>query len=81
MKTVLLKNVPEEDWITFKTEAIGHNMTIGEFLAYLIREHIKKHDNTRWKRILSYRSTRTKEEIEEHEKQIKKFRETFKLER
>ena len=43
MKNVLLKNVSEEDWIKFRTEAIAHDMTIPEFLSYLIREHIEKY--------------------------------------
>ena len=81
MKTVLLKRVAEEDWTLFKSEAVTHNMYMGEFLSYLIREHTKKHDNSRWKKILSYRSGRSKEEINAHEESIKKFRETFNLRR
>lgn len=81
MKTVLLKNVPEDAWLSFKAEAVTHDMNMGEFLAYLISEHAKKHDNTRWKKILSYRSGRSTEEIEKHEEHVKKFRETFTLKR
>lgn len=81
MKNVLLKNVREEDWVTFKTEAITHSMNLGEFLAYLVQEHAKRHDNSRWKRILDHRSGRSKEEIKAHEETIAKFRETFTLRR
>ena len=81
MKNVLLKNVPEAEWIAFKTEATSNNMKLGEFLALLIREYTKKHDNSRWKRILNYKSTRSTKELNTHEENIKKFRKSFTLTR
>ena len=82
MKTVLLKNVPEDAWISFKTEAITHDMNMGAFLAYLIKEHSKTaHAADRLKRILSYRSGRSTDEIKKHEEFIARFRKEFTLKR
>ncbi len=81
MKNVLLKNVPETEWITFKTEAINHEMNLGDFLGYLVREHKKMHNENRWKKILSYRSGRSEEEIKKHKEFITKNRKEFSLER
>lgn len=81
MKNVLLKNVLEEDWVLLKTEAAMHSMNLAEFLAYLLREHSKQHVYTEWNSILSWRSSRSKEKICEHEKKITNIRKTFRMER
>ncbi|HLD60070.1 MAG TPA: hypothetical protein VI912_03690 [Candidatus Bilamarchaeaceae archaeon] len=82
MKNVLLKNVSEEDWIKFRTEAIAHDMTIPEFLSYLIREHIKKyHTKSKWDKILSTRLNLDIKEWQEMEKTIEHVRGSFSLER
>ena len=79
MKNVLLKNVPEEAWITFRSESIFHNMKSAEFLVYLLAEYKKKNTNSKWKNILGWKSSRSKEEIEKHELLIKKNRLEFKM--
>lgn len=80
MKSVLLKDVPEEAWIAFRSESISHNMKSGEFLVYLLNEHKKRtHGKSKWASILSWRSGRSKEEIEKHEAQIRKNRSEFEL--
>ncbi|MBS3068303.1 hypothetical protein J4450_06365 [Candidatus Micrarchaeota archaeon] len=82
MKTVLLKNVPEEDWISFKTEAAAHNMKLAQFLSYVLRDHTEKtHVKERWARILSWRSGEGKATISKMAKKINKLRHSIKLER
>jgi hypothetical protein len=82
MKNVLLKNVYEEDWILLKTEAAMHNMNLSEFLAYLLRDHRKRHyANSTWETALSWRSSRSEKEIAEHEERVAKNRKNFRMER
>ncbi|MGV8085764.1 MAG: hypothetical protein ACP5N9_05950 [Candidatus Bilamarchaeum sp.] len=80
MKTVLLKNVPEEAWIQFRSESLSHNMKSAEFLVYLLSEHKKrKHENSNWQNILAWRSKRSKEEISTHQAKVLKNRSEFKM--
>ncbi len=82
MKTVLLKNIPEEDWIKFKTEAAAHDMKMAQFLSYVLREHTdKKHSKGRWEAILRWRSGRSMAELNKMEKKLTDLRHGFKLER
>ena len=82
MKKVLLKNILEEDWAWFKSEAAIHDMKMAEFFSYIVREHTKKgHAKERWTRILSWRSGRSKTELNKLETTLNKLRHSFRLER
>lgn len=82
MKTVLVKGIKEEDWTVFKTEAAAHNMKMAEFLSLLLKEHSKKsHAKDRWKRILTWRSGKSKEALDEMQKAIDLTRRNVRLER
>lgn len=82
MKTALLRNVREEDWGLFKSEAAVHRMKMPEFFSYVLKEHVgKAHAVSRWKEILGWRSGRSDKEVAQVKKRLRLLRHRFKLER
>lgn len=82
-KNVLVKNMPEDAWTSLRSEAVLHDMNVGEFIAHLIKEHKKKHldAKNKWDQIINQRLNLTAQEWTEFEERIMHGRKTFKLER
>ena len=77
---VCIKNIPKEEWRTFKSESAYHGLKAGEFLSKLVKEHKERCKESNWDKIL-YGEKTLKHLISDKEmdKTRKEFRDNFKL--
>lgn len=49
---VCIKNIADDDWITFKTESAKHGVRMGDFFSRLVEEHEEKCTESNWDKVL-----------------------------
>lgn len=74
---IVIKNVPEDKWRIFKSEAARRGMNLGEYFGELIDEHLKKEERTDIDKILCGKPTLTEKEANIMRKASSKIRKNF----
>ncbi len=74
---VLIKNVPEESWKSFKIEAIKRNKNLGDLFGEIVEEIGSSEGN--WEKIKKHKKFLSDEDAEEIKKSAKEFRKNFKF--
>lgn len=73
-----IRNIKEEDWKYFKSEAVKKNLKLGDFFSTLINEHKKAAKNP-WNDILKGKRIFSNKDLDEIKSRCDKFRKEFRF--
>lgn len=73
-----IRNIKEEDWKDFKSEAAKKGMPLGDFFSELLREH-KKASKDPWNKILKGKRTLNKKTLDKIKAVHEEFRRDFRF--
>jgi len=76
----LIKGIDMESWKAFRAEAAKHGLKAGEFLDYLIEEHMKMGGKGDWERVLSKGASITEKEAAKMKESIRIFEKEYDFE-
>ena len=76
----LIKDIDTESWKAFRAEAAKHGLKAGEFLDYLIEEHVKTEKKSNWERVLSKEASLTEREAAKIRESIRIFENEYDFE-
>ena len=74
-----IKNVKPEAWKMFKSEAVNHDTSMGEFFNILIENHMRfeKKAEVGWKKLETGKATLSDKEADIVQEASKEFRKNF----
>lgn len=77
--TTCIKNIEEDSWRLFKSEAAKHDMQLGDFFSKVVEDHTTRERGNNWDIILNKKRTLTKNQVKGLKKYTKEFRRGFKF--
>jgi len=79
--TVVIKNIPEDKWRSFKSEAARRGEKLGEFFAHLVDDYMKKERNAdeAWNAVFKKKAFLSEEEAVKMKEISREFRRNFRM--